>query len=109
KRVDEKLKTWRYLSFNVALRRNRNVHIGCCYLSFVTRKRSALAITLTEDSDMAAAANIGDNKMSKNGYSTPAAMGMLYPFFDILNRFWRILRMVAMDSWRVSTMPIKSP
>jgi hypothetical protein len=32
-------------------------------------------ITLTEESDIAAAAKIGDISMPKNGYRTPAAMG----------------------------------
>ena len=39
------------------------------------RKRSALPITDTELSDIAAAAIIGDSRMPKNGYSTPAATG----------------------------------
>lgn len=43
--------------------------------SLITRKRSALTITLTEDNDMAAAAKIGDRSMPANGYKTPAAMG----------------------------------
>ena len=37
--------------------------------------RIALPITLTDDSAMAAAAMIGDSRMPKNGYSTPAATG----------------------------------
>ena len=37
--------------------------------------RVALAITLTEDSAMAAAAMIGDSRMPNTGYSTPAATG----------------------------------
>ena len=44
--------------------------------SFTPRSRDAFAITLTEDSAMAAAAMIGDSRMPKNGYSTPAATGM---------------------------------
>jgi hypothetical protein len=32
-------------------------------------------MTLTEDSDMAAAAKIGDRRIPANGYRTPAAMG----------------------------------
>ncbi len=39
------------------------------------RSRSALPITDTELKDMAAAAIMGDSRMPKNGYSTPAAMG----------------------------------
>src|SRR4051812_20046308 len=38
------------------------------------RSRSALAITLTEDSAIAAAAMTGDSRTPKNGYSTPAAI-----------------------------------
>lgn len=37
--------------------------------------RSALPITLTDDSDIAAAANIGVSNMPNAGYRTPAAMG----------------------------------
>ena len=44
--------------------------------SFTPRSRDAFAITLTDDSAMAAAAMIGDSRMPKNGYSTPAATGM---------------------------------
>jgi hypothetical protein len=32
-------------------------------------------ITLTDESDMAAAAKIGESSMPKNGYRTPAAIG----------------------------------
>ena len=40
------------------------------------RSRSAFAITLTDDSAIAAAATTGDNNRPENGYSTPAASGM---------------------------------
>ncbi len=43
--------------------------------SFTIRNRNALTITLTDDSDIVAAAKIGDSKMPKNGYSTPTAIG----------------------------------
>ena len=43
--------------------------------SFMLRNRAAFAITLTEDSAIAAAAMIGDSRMPKNGYSAPAATG----------------------------------
>ena len=43
--------------------------------SLITRRRSAFTITLTEDSDMAAAAKMGDSSIPKNGYKTPAAIG----------------------------------
>ncbi len=43
--------------------------------SRTVRRRMALPITLTEDSAMAAAAMIGDSRMPKIGYSTPAATG----------------------------------
>ena len=39
------------------------------------RKRNALAMTLTEDSAMAAAAMIGDSSQPKAGYNRPAAIG----------------------------------
>ena len=42
----------------------------------VARKRKALAITLTEDRAMAAAATTGESSQPKKGYSTPAARGM---------------------------------
>jgi len=41
----------------------------------VRRSRSALPTTLTEDSAIAAAAIIGDSRMPKKGYRTPAAIG----------------------------------
>ena len=44
--------------------------------SFTARSRSALAITLTEDSDMARAAMAGDSSRPKVGYNSPAATGM---------------------------------
>lgn len=37
--------------------------------------RSALPTTLTDDRAIAAAAMIGDSRMPKNGYNTPAATG----------------------------------
>ena len=37
---------------------------------------SAFVMTLTDDSAMALAAITGDSRIPKNGYSTPAAMGM---------------------------------
>ena len=42
-----------------------------------SRRRSlrALAMTDTDDRDIAAAAIIGDSKSPKNGYNTPAAIG----------------------------------
>jgi hypothetical protein len=40
------------------------------------RKRRALAITETELRAIAAAANMGDSKIPKNGYRSPAPMGM---------------------------------
>jgi hypothetical protein len=43
--------------------------------SRVYLRRNAFATTLTEESDMAAAAMIGDSRMPNAGYSTPAAMG----------------------------------
>src|SRR5690606_22416432 len=39
------------------------------------RSRSALAITLTDDSAIAAAAMTGDSRMPKTGYRIPAATG----------------------------------
>ena len=39
------------------------------------RRRRALAITLTEDRAIAAAAMIGDSSRPKTGYRTPAAIG----------------------------------
>ena len=44
--------------------------------SLTVRNRNALPITLTEDSDIAAAAKTGDSKIPKNGYSNPAAIGI---------------------------------
>ncbi len=49
--------------------------VHCFDPSFTTLKRSAFTITLTEDSDMAAAAKMGDSSIPKNGYKTPAAIG----------------------------------
>ena len=43
--------------------------------SRAVRSRIALPITLTEDSAMAAAAMIGESRIPKIGYSTPAATG----------------------------------
>ncbi|GCC49081.1 hypothetical protein chiPu_0033128 [Chiloscyllium punctatum] len=43
--------------------------------SFTRDTRSALPITLTEDSAIAAAPTIGDSRMPNSGYSTPAAIG----------------------------------
>ena len=43
--------------------------------SFTPRSLSALPTTETEDSDIAAAAKIGESRMPKNGYRTPAAIG----------------------------------
>ena len=40
---------------------------GTHQFNFVTLKRSALIMTLTEDNDIAAAANIGDKRMPKKG------------------------------------------
>lgn len=40
------------------------------------RKRSAFAMTLTDDNAIAAAATTGESSKPKNGYSTPAASGM---------------------------------
>ncbi len=57
--------------------------------------RNALVMTETE-LKLIAAAIIGDSKMPKNGYKTPAAIGtpkILYT--KEKNRFWRMLRMVA--------------
>ena len=42
----------------------------------ILRNLNELAITETELKLMAAAAIIGDNKMPKNGYKIPAAIGM---------------------------------
>src|SRR5690242_18709408 len=39
------------------------------------RSRNALATTLTDDNDIAAALIAGESVMPKNGYSAPAAMG----------------------------------
>ncbi len=44
--------------------------------TFNVRRRSAFAITLTDDSAIAAAATTGESSTPKNGYSTPAASGM---------------------------------
>ena len=46
------------------------------YSIFTVRRRSALLMTLTDDSAIAAAATTGDSSHPKNGYSTPAASGM---------------------------------
>ena len=43
--------------------------------SFTLRNLSALPITHTDDSDIAAAAMTGDSSQPKAGYSTPAAIG----------------------------------
>jgi len=48
---------------------------GSDYPNFNLRSRSALAITLTEDRDMAAAAIMGERRRPRAGYKTPAAMG----------------------------------
>jgi hypothetical protein len=45
------------------------------YSSFTRASRNALAITLTDDSAIAAAPTIGDSKMPNSGYSAPAAIG----------------------------------
>ena len=39
------------------------------------RNRNAFTMTDTELNDIAKAAIIGDNKIPKNGYKTPAAIG----------------------------------
>ena len=46
------------------------------YASFWVRSRSALMMTLTDDSAIAAAAMTGDSSHPNTGYSTPAAIGM---------------------------------
>ena len=47
-------------------------HAGLCYLlaQLTVRRRNALAMTLTDDSAMAAAAMIGDSRMPNAGYRT---------------------------------------
>lgn len=47
-----------------------------CYSTLVARSLSAFAITLTDESAIAAAANTGESRIPKSGYRTPAAMGM---------------------------------
>jgi CRISPR/Cas system-associated endoribonuclease Cas2 len=59
--------------YDIATSNNSQAHYFAP--SLTTLKRSAFTITLTEDSDMAAAAKIGDSSMPKKGYRTPAAMG----------------------------------
>lgn len=57
----------------------RAIIANCLVYSFYNCTRfslSELLITETELKLIAAAAMIGDNKIPKNGYSTPAAIGM---------------------------------
>ena len=51
------------------------VHNPADQSSRTRASRSALAITLTEDSAIAAAPSIGDSRMPNHGYSAPAAIG----------------------------------
>ena len=44
--------------------------------SLLPRSRNALAMTLTDDKAMAAAATAGDRSIPVIGYNTPAAIGM---------------------------------
>ena len=46
-----------------------------CHQNFMPFSRAAFAMTLTDDSAMAAAAMIGDRRMPNNGYKAPAAIG----------------------------------
>src|SRR6202049_5364154 len=72
--------------------------------------RSALAITETELNVIAALAIVGLSSRQKNGYRTPAASGIpIVLYTNAKNRFWRILRMVALLSTRARTMPLRSP
>ena len=45
--------------------------------SRMARSRSALPTSLTEESGIAAAAMLGESRLPKKGYSTPAATGTL--------------------------------
>ena len=49
--------------------------VGVRAYSRTVLRRSALPITLTDDSAIAAAAITGDNRIPNTGYSTPAAIG----------------------------------
>ena len=53
----------------------RDQRRGRLQSSVAARSRSALAMTLNDDSAIAAAAMMGDSSRPKAGYKTPAAMG----------------------------------
>ena len=74
------------------------------------RSRLALVTTDSDEAAIAAAAIIGESRIPVNGYSSPAAMGMpavLYP--NARMRFWRMLRMVALDSRTAVATPASDP
>lgn len=72
--------------------------------------RSAFVTTESELALIAALAQIGEIRIPKIGYKTPAATGTLIVLYrNAKNRFWRMLATVARLSRRARAMARKSP